>query len=112
MGKGKRRKGGKGKFTAKKKAEKKEETSLLDTAANNLKKSNVNDASGVLQHVSITGVLDSRVDSRDIQISSFSIGLHGRRLIEDADLHLNYGRRYGLIGENGSGKSTMPKATF
>ena len=109
MGKGKRRKGGKGKFTAKKKAEKKEETSLLDTAANNLKKSNVNDASGVLQHVSITGVLDSRVDSRDIQISSFSIGLHGRRLIEDADLHLNYGRRYGLIGENGSGKSTMLK---
>ena len=109
MGKGKRRKGGKGKFTAKKKAEKQEETSLLDTAANNLKKSNVNDASGVLQHVSITGVLDSRVDSRDIQISSFSIGLHGRRLIEDADLHLNYGRRYGLIGENGSGKSTMLK---
>ena len=51
MGKGKRRKGGKGKFTAKKKAEKKEETSLLDTAANNLKKSNVNDASGVLLQV-------------------------------------------------------------
>jgi ATP-binding cassette, subfamily F, member 2 len=109
MGKGKRRKGGKGKFTAKKKEEKTKATSLLDEASNNLKKSNVNDASGVLQHVSVTGVLDSRVDSRDIQISSFSIGLHGRRLIEDADLHLNYGRRYGLIGENGSGKSTMLK---
>ena len=59
--------------------------------------------------MSVTGVLDSREDSRDVQISSFSIGLHGRRLIEDADLHLNHGRRYGLIGENGSGKSTMLK---
>lgn len=108
MGKGKRRKGGKSK-AAPKKAGQEKATSVLDQASSNLKKAAVNDASGVLKHVSVTGVLDSRVDSRDVQISSFSIGLHGRRLIEDADLHLNHGRRYGLIGENGSGKSTMLK---
>jgi len=55
----------------------------------------------------ITGVLASQPLSRDVQISSFSVSTYGRDLIKDTTLELNFGRRYGLIGQNGSGKSTM-----
>ncbi|KAG0326538.1 hypothetical protein BG000_001337, partial [Podila horticola] len=51
-----------------------------------------------------TGVLPL---SRDIKIESFSLSFHGRELISNTDIDLNFGRRYGLIGANGSGKSTF-----
>ena len=35
---------------------------------------------------------------------------HGKVLITDTTLELNFGRRYGLLGENGCGKSTLLKA--
>lgn len=54
-----------------------------------------------------TGVLDSQHQSLDVKVSSFSISTFGRELIRDTKLELNYGRRYGLLGQNGSGKSTM-----
>jgi ATP-binding cassette subfamily F protein 2 len=55
----------------------------------------------------VTGVLASREDSRDFEITSFSIILYGRDLISDTTLQLSYGNRYGLVGANGSGKTTM-----
>lgn len=54
-----------------------------------------------------TGVLTSQPLSRDIKIESFSLSFHGRELISNTDIDLNFGRRYGLIGSNGSGKSTF-----
>ncbi|RKP38903.1 P-loop containing nucleoside triphosphate hydrolase protein [Dimargaris cristalligena] len=54
-----------------------------------------------------TGVLTSQPQSRDIKVDSFSLSFHGRELIRNATLEFNYGRRYGLIGSNGSGKSTF-----
>ncbi|KAK4056266.1 ABC transporter ATP-binding protein arb1 [Microbotryomycetes sp. JL221] len=54
-----------------------------------------------------SGVLVSDEQSRDIQIQSYSLSFHGRLLIENADFSLNYGNRYGLLGENGSGKTTF-----
>lgn len=57
-----------------------------------------------------TGVLDSLETSRDIKISSLSLLFHGKVLIQDSTLELNYGRRYGLLGENGCGKSTLLKS--
>jgi ATP-binding cassette, subfamily F, member 2 len=57
-----------------------------------------------------TGVLASIESSRDVKISSASLVFHGRVLIADATLEINYGRRYGLLGENGCGKSTLLKA--
>jgi ATP-binding cassette subfamily F protein 2 len=54
-----------------------------------------------------TGVLTSREDSRDIKIEGFSLSYHGKELISDTTIELNHGRRYGLIGFNGSGKSTF-----
>lgn len=57
-----------------------------------------------------TGVLASLAASRDVKISSVSLVFHGKVLITDTTLELNYGRRYGLLGENGCGKSTLLKA--
>ncbi|KAI9725997.1 MAG: ABC transporter ATP-binding protein arb1 [Cirrosporium novae-zelandiae] len=57
-----------------------------------------------------TGVLASLPASRDVKITSVSLVFHGRVLLNDCTLELNYGRRYGLLGENGCGKSTLLKA--
>ena len=53
------------------------------------------------------GVLGSNPLSRDLKIISFSLQRHGKRLVEDTTLELSYGNRYGLLGANGSGKSTF-----
>lgn len=58
----------------------------------------------------VTGVLASLETSRDIKLTSVSLLFHGKVLIQDSTLELNYGRRYGLLGENGCGKSTFLKA--
>ncbi|ODV57956.1 ATP-binding cassette family ATPase ARB1 [Ascoidea rubescens DSM 1968] len=57
-----------------------------------------------------TGVLDSLETSRDIKLSSISLLFHGKVLISDSNLELNFGRRYGLLGANGCGKSTFLKS--
>ncbi|KAL8954185.1 MAG: hypothetical protein Q9183_007284 [Haloplaca sp. 2 TL-2023] len=57
-----------------------------------------------------TGVLASLAQSRDVKITSTSLVFHGKVLITDTTLELNYGRRYGLLGENGCGKSTLLKS--
>jgi ATP-binding cassette subfamily F protein 2 len=61
----------------------------------------------VLDHCTITGVLTSRVDSRDVKVGQVSIQLKGKHLFHEADLELTYGKKYGLIGANGSGKTTL-----
>lgn len=53
---------------------------------------------------SASGVLVSDVKGRDIKIDQYTLSFHGRLLIEGAEIALNYGQRYGLLGENGSGK--------
>ena len=65
------------------------------------------EAAEIIEAVSVTGVLSSRDDSRDFEITSFSIIMYGRELIADTTLQLSYGNRYGLVGANGSGKTTM-----
>lgn len=57
-----------------------------------------------------TGEWAATPKSRDIHITSFSVSYYGRPLVQETDLELNYGRRYGLIGSNGSGKSTILEA--
>ncbi|KAJ7269909.1 P-loop containing nucleoside triphosphate hydrolase protein [Mycena rebaudengoi] len=56
---------------------------------------------------SASGILISDGKARDIKIVSYTLSSHGRLLIEGAEIALNYGQRYGLLGENGSGKSTF-----
>jgi len=65
-----------------------------------------------LSHRTCTGVLASKPSDRDVKISSFSLSYYGRVLIAETELELNYGRRYGLIGLNGSGKSTFLECLY
>lgn len=67
------------------------------------------DKHGMSERVT-TGVLASLPASRDVKIISVSLVFHGKVLITDTTLELNFGRRYGLLGENGCGKSTLLKA--
>lgn len=56
---------------------------------------------------SCTGVLASHPHCRDVHIHQFSMTFYGQELVVDAKLELNHGRRYGLLGLNGSGKSQI-----
>jgi len=57
-----------------------------------------------------TGILTTLPNSSDLKIESFSMSLYGKELVKNTTLSLNNGRRYGLIGANGCGKSTILKA--
>ena len=67
------------------------------------------DKDGISDRVT-TGVLASLEASRDVKITSSSLVFHGKVLVNDTTLEVNYGRRYGLLGENGCGKSTLLKS--
>lgn len=58
---------------------------------------------------SATGILESRPLERDVKIGGFALSAYGKVLIQDTMIELTIGRRYGLIGENGCGKSTFLK---
>ncbi|KAF3596708.1 hypothetical protein DY000_02026133 [Brassica cretica] len=46
---------------------------------------------------------------KDITISSFSVSVRGKELLKNASLMISHGKRYGLVGPNGMGKSTLLK---
>ncbi|CCE61313.1 hypothetical protein TPHA_0A02310 [Tetrapisispora phaffii CBS 4417] len=49
--------------------------------------------------------------SKDIKIDTFDLYVgDGQRILSDAQLTLSFGRRYGLVGQNGIGKSTLLRA--
>lgn len=57
---------------------------------------------------------DSRMETKggvnktqDIRIENFDVAYGDRILLQGADLTLAFGRRYGLIGRNGLGKTTL-----
>lgn len=57
-----------------------------------------------------TYALNSKImhrNVRDISAENLTVTFHGTPLIEEAELTLNYGNRYGFIGRNGTGKSTF-----
>lgn len=56
---------------------------------------------------SCTGTSAVHPRSRDIKMSNFAITFFGSELLQDTTLELNCGRRYGLIGFNGCGKSSL-----
>lgn len=97
------------KKTAKQAAKDSEEKDVDDADAQIAKLKLQTDKDGLSDRVT-TGVLDSLPTSRDIKLSSVSLLFHGKVLILDSALELNYGRRYGLLGENGCGKSTLLKS--
>jgi ATP-binding cassette subfamily F protein 2 len=54
-----------------------------------------------------TGVLGIHPMARDIKIDNFSVTFYGANLLQDTKLELSVGNRYGLMGVNGCGKSTL-----
>ncbi|GMM31171.1 ATP-binding cassette family ATPase [Martiniozyma asiatica (nom. inval.)] len=99
----------------KKKLTKKEQEKLeaeddVVSAADEINKLKLQQDKDGLSDRVVTGVLDSLETSRDIKMSSVSLLFHGKVLIQDSTIELNYGRRYGLLGANGCGKSTWLRA--
>ncbi|KAI8631099.1 P-loop containing nucleoside triphosphate hydrolase protein [Xylariaceae sp. FL1651] len=48
--------------------------------------------------------------TKDIKIENADVSIGGTRILTDTDLTLAYGHRYGLVGNNGVGKSTLLRA--
>lgn len=48
--------------------------------------------------------------SKDIKIDSIDVSISGQRILTDTTFTLAYGHRYGLVGNNGVGKSTLLRA--
>ena len=53
---------------------------------------------------------DAQSKSKDIKMDAFDISISGKRILTDTALTLAYGRRYGLVGQNGIGKTTLLRA--
>jgi len=64
---------------------------------------------GTIDYRSATGALVSRPRALDVKIDGFSLSAYGQELIKDTSIEFTIGRRYGLIGQNGSGKSEFLK---
>ncbi|CAO4371653.1 hypothetical protein L5515_005389 [Caenorhabditis briggsae] len=80
----------------------------LDQAAATLAKIELENAAAR----SVAGALTSDPKGLDHRVESLTITFHGREIVVDTKLELNRGRRYGLIGLNGSGKSTVLQAIY
>jgi ATP-binding cassette subfamily F protein 3 len=48
--------------------------------------------------------------TRDIQLKNFDVSIGGRKLLVEASITLAQGRKYGLVGRNGYGKTTLFRA--
>lgn len=53
---------------------------------------------------------DNQSKSKDIKVDGFDVSIGGKRILSDTSLTLAYSRRYGLVGQNGIGKSTLLRA--
>lgn len=53
---------------------------------------------------------DSQSKSKDIKVDGIDISIGGIRILTDTTLSMSHGRRYGLVGQNGIGKSTLLRA--
>ena len=45
--------------------------------------------------------------SVEVKVDRFSLDINGKVILEDTQLIISKGKKYGLIGENGIGKTTL-----
>lgn len=83
-----------------KKAEKKENTVSQPV---NRYKNNEASASQIISRKNDA----SSSTTKDIKIEGFDVAFGEKVLLKNADVSLTFGRRYGLVGRNGLGKSTL-----
>nr|XP_022340495.1 ATP-binding cassette sub-family F member 3-like [Crassostrea virginica] len=79
---------------------------------NKAKTNNTQEEATACQQINKKDVkLDSSGTNRsmDIKIENFDIAFGEKQLISGASVHLIYGRRYGFVGRNGLGKTTLLK---
>lgn len=63
-----------------------------------------------LKKVAPTQVCHGRVTPSDLIMDRLSLVIGGRYLLEDTNLRLVVGRKYGLVGRNGIGKTCLMNA--
>lgn len=90
-----------------KKLEKKEKSDTKPVA--NKYKTNEASASQVLSKKDAKAEASGNNNTKDIRIENFDISYGERVLLKGANLTLTFGRRYGMVGRNGLGKSTLLK---
>ncbi|THD22912.1 ATP-binding cassette transporter sub-family F member 1 [Fasciola hepatica] len=92
-----------------KKLKKQEEFDKLIEAA----KKKITDNSGTLDNFALSQAANSSKQQAvqdkqlDIKVENFSIAAKGKDLFINASLQITHGRRYGLVGPNGHGKTTL-----
>ena len=52
----------------------------------------------------------SQAKSKDINVEGVDVSIGAKRILTDTTLMMAFGRRYGLVGQNGIGKSTLLRA--
>ncbi|GLT67715.1 hypothetical protein SLA2020_400030 [Shorea laevis] len=57
----------------------------------------------------LDGEDEADANVRDITVDNFSVSARGKELLKNASVKISHGKRYGLVGPNGMGKSTLLK---
>ncbi|KAL5706754.1 ABC transporter F member 4 [Ranunculus cassubicifolius] len=57
----------------------------------------------------LDGENDADANVKDISVENFSVSARGKDLLKNASVKISHGKRYGLIGPNGKGKTTLLK---
>ncbi|KAJ0764988.1 putative ABC transporter, AAA+ ATPase domain, P-loop containing nucleoside triphosphate hydrolase [Helianthus annuus] len=52
---------------------------------------------------------DAQASVKDITVENFSVSASGKELLKNVSIKISHGKRYGLVGPNGTGKSTLLK---
>ncbi|KAJ9675236.1 hypothetical protein PVL29_024261 [Vitis rotundifolia] len=57
----------------------------------------------------LDGEDEADANVKDITVENFSVSARGKELLKNASVKISHGKRYGLVGPNGMGKSTLLK---
>ncbi|XP_030443840.1 ABC transporter F family member 4 [Syzygium oleosum] len=57
----------------------------------------------------LDGEEEADANVKDVTIDNFSVSARGKELLKNTSVKISHGKRYGLVGPNGMGKSTLLK---